>query len=221
MNQFLAPDRVEHTLEALVQPALGIRYVWSGGGANARYPEGSLGHVLQPRRRGWDCSGFVLGLLALLGAVPWEWKTPRTSAGLRKLCAPVAWGQQRPGDLAFYEGHVVVIATAPDGKGDSVVVEAGGGRSTTNGDDPGAVVRIRGGIRQGRGGFLGLGRMHPIGVSALQQATVEAVHALVNGVDAGALPVAVREQLVGRYRGIPAVAAWVGRPTVSGGRRAR
>jgi hypothetical protein len=63
--------------------------------------------------------------------------------------------------------------------------------------------------------------MHPIGVSALQQATVDAVHALVNGADPGALPVAVREQLVGRYRGIPAVAAWVGRPTVSGGRRAR
>jgi hypothetical protein len=63
--------------------------------------------------------------------------------------------------------------------------------------------------------------MHPIGVSTLQQATVEAVHALVNGADPGSVSTAVLEQLEGRYRGIPAVAAFLGQPTVSGGRHAR
>ncbi len=216
MSPFLADARVEATIEALVEPALGVPYVWSGGGANARFPEGSLGRVLSPARRGWDCSGFVLGLLALLGAVPWEWVTPRNSTGLRQLCAPVPWGSQRPGDLAFYEGHVVVIATFPDPAGDSVIVEAGGGRSTTNGDDPRARVRIRGGIRQGRGGFLALGRMHPIGVSALQSETVAAVHALVNGASPGRLSAAARVQLRDRYAGIPAVAGFLAQPQVGG-----
>jgi hypothetical protein len=207
MSPWLSPERVERTLEALVQPALGVRYVWSGGGANARYPEGGLGHILQPRQRGWDCSGFTLGLLALLGALPWEWSTPRTSTGLRELCEPLAPGQQRPGDLAFYPGHVAVIATFPEQDGDSVIVEAGGGRSSTNGDDPRAVVRLRPGLREGRTDLVGLGRMHPIGVSALQAATVQAVHALANGAAPGALPVEVIDQLHGRYRGMPAVAA--------------
>lgn len=202
---WLSAEHIEGTVEGLFETARGRPYVYGGGHANARFPEGARG-LLSPPRLGWDCSGLTLALLAALGLIPWDWAGPRTSGDLRKLLAPVVRGQQRPGDIAAYPGHLAMVATWPDGRLDSVVIEAGPGGSKVNGDDPRSFVRAKSSIDY-RSDLLLIGRMPALGVSPLQAETVRALHALLNGVHPGALSAPAAAELGRRYGGVPAVAA--------------
>lgn len=202
------PADVELLLGLVFDAAANRPYVYGGGGPNAPFPGGSAG-LNKPPKAGWDCSGFTLAVMAVLGRVPWAWSGPRSSTELRKLCTVVPWGQQRPGDLAFYPGHVSVIATRPSEGGDSEVIESGGGRSTTNGDDPKAKVRRLATIRY-RPDFLHIGRLPAQPIDAVQLAAINALSALLRGGPPPALDPQSMAELRRRYGAIPAVSSLLG-----------
>lgn len=118
--------------------ALGWLYTWGGAagavtwaGAKAIAATG-VGVV--------DCSLFVSLALHKMGVR----KTFKryTSGSLAAACDPVTWGQQIPGDVVYYPGHVMSVLTHPDGGGDSQVIGASGGNSKTHGDNPNAKVKV-------------------------------------------------------------------------------
>lgn len=107
-----------------LEDTLGIPYTWGGSDEN-----------------GWDCSGYALWVAVELGQVGPD--IPRmTAAQIADACDPVAKGEQRPGDFAYYPGHIMVVASLPDVNGDSAVIGASGGDRTTHGNDPNACVKI-------------------------------------------------------------------------------
>lgn len=121
--------------------ALGWLYTW-GGHARAVTWDAAL--ALGKTGVGVvDCSLFACLALAKLGRWPAGWGKVKhmTSSMLAYACDPVAWGHQVPGDLAYYPGHVMVVLSYPTMTGDSEVIGASGGGSSTHGDDPNARVK--------------------------------------------------------------------------------
>lgn len=92
---------------------------------------------------GWDCSGFVLEILAAFG-----FKHPdMTAAGLYIWCKTSRFREEvRPGALAFFgkDGHITHIGLCINA---DLMIEAGGGGSSTTSRDAAvkdnAYVRIR------------------------------------------------------------------------------
>ena len=96
--------------------------------------------------------------LVKLGLIPPN--TPDMASDTMRLKAtPIPVGSQRPGDLAFYRGHVDVVATWPGRDGHSEVVGSQGGDKTTHGDKPTAKVKVNKGGPRGGMTFLGYGRL--------------------------------------------------------------
>lgn len=92
---------------------------------------------------GLDCSGTAQMILVHDGKLA-RTAADRGSAALSKACDRVELGRQRRGDLVFYGNpvtHVMVCNEDARADGDSEVIGASGGRSTTNGDDPNARVK--------------------------------------------------------------------------------
>lgn len=88
----------------------------------------------------FDCSGFLWYIWRKLGI----WTGGRRSAKMFAMdCDPVPVGEQRPGDAAYYPGHVMLVTSFPRAEfdGHSAVCGASGGTRSTMGDDPNARVK--------------------------------------------------------------------------------
>ena len=136
---FLLTDgELEGTVNRFAQTAMGRPYSWGAGGPGAPWPGGAAG---EGGGVGWDCSGLVAAAWAALLLMPWS--GPRFWTGsVEGICDAVQLGAQRPGDAVLYDGHIVLVLTWPDAKGDSLVLSASNGGRGTNADDPAATVKV-------------------------------------------------------------------------------
>ena len=94
--------------------ALGLPYVWGGGGSGAGPNNGcargggqfnSCGTEI-----GFDCSGLTAYVLGQAG-----FGIPGDSSGQRRAGIPVSWDRALPGDIVGYPGHVAVYLGITDG----------------------------------------------------------------------------------------------------------
>jgi cell wall-associated NlpC family hydrolase len=94
--------------------ALGLPYVWGGGGSGAGPNNGcargggqfnSCGTEI-----GFDCSGLTAYVLGQAG-----FGIPGDSSGQRRAGIPVSWDRALPGDVVGYPGHVAVYLGITDG----------------------------------------------------------------------------------------------------------
>ena len=203
----LGPATFDASLHRLATTVLGQPYSWGGGSPGASWPAGGPG---LGGGRGWDCSGLALATLAALGLWPWD-GPDLTSAPMAQQAEAVPVGQQRPGDLAYYPRHVVVVLTRPGPDGHSAVVSASGGGPTTNGDDPKARVQVHETARY-RPDFVTFMRLtRPVGREQLD--TVMALHQLLAGEAVQALDpardAARRQRLARHYSALPPVARFL------------
>ncbi len=211
----LDPRSLESTCLRLAHTVVGRGYSYGGGTPRSPWPVGEPG---VHGGVGWDCSGLSLAFSACLLRYPWEGRD-LTAQGLGALCAPVALGAQKPGDLAIYRGqHVTVVLTGPQpGAGvHSRVLSASGGGRSTNGDDPAARVRIFDRADY-RADWLTYMRLPPVEVGETQAVTCMALHTLLAGGVPGPdprLPLpALRRELAARFGTVPAVQRWLAVPT--------
>jgi cell wall-associated NlpC family hydrolase len=119
-------------LEELMNGAHGWPYAWGGGAPSTPWADGP---------KGVDCSGFVQMALVRLGYLD-SGATDRGARALADGCVPVSLGEQEPGDLAYYPGHVMLVCGPPGQDGHAPVIGASGGTSDTHGDDPKAYVKV-------------------------------------------------------------------------------
>ena len=118
-----------------------LPYLWAGGSPPYdRWPLGGDDNF----PAGYDCSGFVVVFARRVGVLSHQ--CPRLVTGsIANGCVPVAVGQQRPGDFAFWNdyGHVgMVVAAADAAKGGhswTLAANHGKGGSTPANDANGAV----------------------------------------------------------------------------------
>jgi hypothetical protein len=118
----------------LLQDSIGWPYVYGSGTPATPWSDGS---------RGVDCSGYAQMCLVRLGRLS-SGASDRGATSLAYGCDPVAVGDQFPGDLAYYPGHVVVVASYPDAvTGHSAVLSASGDPSDlVAGANPNARVKL-------------------------------------------------------------------------------
>jgi cell wall-associated NlpC family hydrolase len=119
---------------ALLADSIGWPYVYGRGTPATPWSEGP---------RGVDCSGYAQMCLVRLGRLSSS-ATDRGASSLAYGCDPVAVGDQTPGDLAYYPGHVVVVASYPDAlTGHSAVLSASGdAQDLVAGLNPNARVKL-------------------------------------------------------------------------------
>lgn len=111
--------------------ALGWPYFYGRGGPATPWSDGPLGV---------DCSGFAQMALVKLGLLSAS-ASDRGAKALADGSTPVPLGSQRPGDLAYYPGHVMVVCGQAGTGGHSPVIGASGGTRTTLGQDPNARIK--------------------------------------------------------------------------------
>lgn len=117
---------------SILATSIGWPYSWGMGGPSTPW---ELGY------EGVDCSGYALMAAVVLGQIGAD--SPRYNAAeMADNCDPVAIGEQRPGDFAYYPGHVMVVCGWPGGDGHSAVIGASGGNSSVHGDNPNARVKV-------------------------------------------------------------------------------
>jgi len=94
--------------------ALGLPYVWGGGGSGAGPNNGCVRGGGQYNscgtEVGFDCSGLTAYVLGRAG-----FAVPGDSSGQRRSGIPVAWDRALPGDIVGYPGHVAVYLGVTDG----------------------------------------------------------------------------------------------------------
>ena len=115
-----------------IRTSLGWPYFFGRGSPATKWEDGP---------KGVDCSGYAQMVLVRLGKL----SSSAGDRGARTLANdsdPVAVGAQKPGDLAYYPGHVMVVASSPDKSGHSMVIGASGGTETTLGNDANARVKL-------------------------------------------------------------------------------
>lgn len=125
-------ESLETTCDPTLSTALGWRYYFGKGSPATPWSSGP---------DGVDCSGFAQMALVKLNLL----SSSAPDRGARTLADdsdPVELGQQRIGDLAYYPGHVMVVAGSPGYDGHSPVIGASGGTSTTLGTDENARVKL-------------------------------------------------------------------------------
>lgn len=111
--------------------ALGWPYYWGGYPGVNEWHEG---------KAGVDCSLFVSLALVRLGKAR---KFIRyTTATLVRDCVPVPSDQVQPGDIAYYNGHVMMAMTLPSARKLVHVMGASGGGRSDKGQNPKAKVKI-------------------------------------------------------------------------------
>lgn len=132
---------------------VGIPYSFGAGDPST--PFGKLAKGLHGGL-GLDCSGLAQMCLVVLGYLDSD-APDRGASALSVLGTIVPPGQQRIGDLIFYNtpvSHVGVILTDADENGDSAVLAASGGHTTTDGDDPDARVKVFGTMKASNARFV-------------------------------------------------------------------
>lgn len=128
----MASDTSECSLPANVLASLGWPYFFGKGTPATKWSDGP---------NGVDCSGYaqmVLVKLGLLSATAGD----RGAAALADDSDPIAVGEQRAGDMAYYPGHVMIVAGNPGSDGHSPVIGASGGDKLTLGNNPNAKVKL-------------------------------------------------------------------------------
>lgn len=114
--------------------SIGWPYYYGKGSPSTPWPTGGKQTFV-------DCSGYAQMALVKLGKLK-STATDRSSSQLAADSDPVEVGQQRVGDLAYYPGHVAVVASAPGPSGHSKVTSASGGGRSTLGNDSNARVKL-------------------------------------------------------------------------------
>lgn len=129
----VGPEYIDASVAA-VSDAYGWPYYWGKGAPSTPWTDGP---------QGVDCSGFVCMALVRLGKMSAS-TGDLSSRAIADRSDPVAVGNQRPGDIAYYPGHVMLVVGQPsdDYDGHSAVMGASGGRSSTLGNDPNARVKV-------------------------------------------------------------------------------
>ena len=130
-------------IASVLLDAVGWLYTW--GGAAGAVTWAAAKAIAATGVGVVDCSLFVSLALHKLGIR----KTFKryTSRGLAAASDPIAWGKQVPGDIVYYPGHVMVVLSHPAASGDSQVIGASGGGSSTHGDNPNAKVKVFGSMK--------------------------------------------------------------------------
>lgn len=132
MISSLDPEsQIDPSVGAL-EESLGWPYYWGRGSPSTPWADGAAGV---------DCSGYAQMAQVKLGLLSAS-APDRSAAAMADACDPVAIGDQVPGDLVYYPGHVMVVCSYPGEDGHSAVIGASGGGSSTKGDDPGACVKV-------------------------------------------------------------------------------
>jgi len=129
---------------AVLLEGLDAPYYWGGKGVT--HWEDLVRNLADDNAPPWgvDCSFWACLAWEKMGIRPLDKAHPRlNTTGLANICNVVELGKQRPGDLAYYPGHVMVVLSYPGADGHSEVIGASGGRHTTFGDDPNARVKIQ------------------------------------------------------------------------------
>lgn len=119
-------------LPSSILAAIGWPYYYGKGSPSTPWSDGA---------KGVDCSGFVQMALVKLGKLSSS-AADRGAMALADDSNPVEVGKQRTGDIAVYNGHVMLVAGGPGGDGHSPVMGASGGHSYTLGNDPNARVKL-------------------------------------------------------------------------------
>lgn len=129
----VGPEFIDPALGG-ISGAYGWPYYWGKGSPSTPWSKGP---------EGVDCSGFVCMALVKLGTIP-STTGDLSSRAIADRCDPVEVGQQRPGDVAYYPGHIMLVVGYPDDDydGHSAVMGASGGRNGTFGTDPNARVKV-------------------------------------------------------------------------------
>jgi cell wall-associated NlpC family hydrolase len=122
---------VGSSLPSDVMASLGWPYFFGKGSPSTKWADG---------KNGVDCSGYAQMVLVKLGLLSSN-AGDRGAASLADDSNPVEIGDQKAGDLAYYPGHVMVVAGPPGADGHSPVIGASGGGKTTLGNDPDARIK--------------------------------------------------------------------------------
>lgn len=131
VSDFDGVDVYEELVEIL-EDSLGWPYWWSKGSPSTPWSQG---------REGVDCSGYVQMVLVRLGALSPS-APDRNAYNLAMQSEPVAVGEQRVGDWAYYPGHAMVVVGPPGPDGHSPVAGASGGGRGDEGGNPDARVKL-------------------------------------------------------------------------------
>ena len=110
-------------LPSNVTEALGWPYWYGKGTPSTPWSDG---------KNGVDCSGFVQMALVRMGSLSATY-SDRGAAALADDSDPIPVGSQQPGDMAYYPGHVALVASYPGSDGHSMVMCASG-KATTLGN---------------------------------------------------------------------------------------
>jgi len=120
-------------VEDVLLESLGWPYYYGHGSPGSAWEDGAT--------LGVDCSGYAQMALVALGVLS-EDAADRSVSSLADDSDPIEVGSQELGDLALYDGHVMVVAGPPGEDGHSPVIGASGGDSDTLGDDENAYVKL-------------------------------------------------------------------------------
>lgn len=112
--------------------SIGWPYYWGRGKPSMPFEYGI---------NGVDCSGYVQMALVYLGKLSSNAKD-RGALDLADDSNPIQVGSQEPGDMAYYPGHVMLVASKPGADGHSAVIGASGGGPTDYGNNPNARVKL-------------------------------------------------------------------------------
>ena len=104
------------TLPDAIMSSLNWTYFYGSGSPSTPWSEGGAGV---------DCSGYAQMVLVKLGKLL-STATDRGALDLANASNPVAVGSQTVGDMAYYPGHVVIVASEPGKDGHSMVIGARG-----------------------------------------------------------------------------------------------
>jgi cell wall-associated NlpC family hydrolase len=116
----------------IVSDSLGWPYFWGRGDPSTPWEDGD---------QGVDCSGYTQMVLVRLGQLSSS-APDRNAYNLANASEPVAVGDQRPGDWAYYAGHAMIVAGPPGPDGHSPVIGASGGGPDDKGDNPNARIKM-------------------------------------------------------------------------------
>ena len=123
----------DNTLVQLpIEDSIGWPYFYSKGSPSTPWEDG---------KEGIDCGGYALMVSVRIGDLQSSCPDMNTKS-IADNCDKIEVGSQRPGDFAYYPGHVMVVCSEPMSNGHSAVIGASNGTRTTLGNNPDAKVKV-------------------------------------------------------------------------------